>query len=510
MRIKNSIKNIYTGVSSQVVSIIMRFLYRTVFIQILGVTYLGINGLFTNVLLVFSFAELGIGQAIVYSLYKPIANKNKKKICALMELYKKTYQTIGIIILLIGLSFMPFLSYIIKESTKNIDNINLIYILFVINSGVTYFYSYRITFIIVNQKSYMINKVNFVYSIISELIKISILIIFKNYIILLVISSTLTIIKNIYLSELSVRKFPYIKDTAGYKLKKQEKKKIFKNVRALIIYKVGTLSLNSTDNIIISTFVGLATVGLYSNYLVIVKSLTMLVSILFSSLTASIGNLNATENIHKRYFMFNVINLATFWIYSLLSIGIYICINPLIILWIGDKFILNSQTVLIITLNIYVGGMLFSSYNYRQTLGLFIYGKWRPIISAIINLAFSIFLGKRYGLNGILFATIIARMTTNVWYDPYIVHRKGFNKSPIKYYVKYLLYFGGLIFTGLITSFIASLVSINGLLGLMIDALIVVILVNSIFYLIFFKTREFCYLRDVVMSNFFKTNRRNL
>lgn len=506
MRVKSSIKNITTGLIGQMLLMLTNFVTRTVFINILGSTYLGVSGLFGNILSLLSLAELGVGQAITFSLYKPIAQKDSDKINSLMAIYKKIYSFIFLFVLVVGLSLAPFLRYIIKDFDK-IPNITIIYILYVINSAASYLFVYRNTLITASQKNYITHMIAYVFSVAMMILQILLLVLFKNYIVYLVVQISITVLQNIVIAIIAKRIFPELNTKKTKQLEPEEKGKLIKNIKSLMIYKVGTLALNSTDNILISAFVGVVKVGLYSNYHLICNSVTGFLSTIFGNLTASIGNLNAVETNEKKIEMFNIINLATFWLYGVCSICIFCAANPFITAWIGEEYLLSYRELFIIVLNAYVGGMLFAPFNYRQTMGLFVYGKMRPIISAVINIVASVLLGKRFGLEGILWGTIIARGTTNVWFDPYIVFKKGLNSSPKHYYFDYLIKLIILFVTGAISVVVTTAIDGEGMFIVIVKALAAFVITNGVFLLIYGRTHEVDYLKSIV-TNFLKKGRR--
>ena len=499
-RTDNSLKNMATGLLGQVVTLILQFVYRTIFIQILGLTYLSVNGLFTNILKIFSFAELGIGQAIVFSLYKPIRDNDIPKIQALMGLYKKTYMLIGTTIFALGLAFMPFLPAMMSGGAEGVENLYLVYLLFVFDTGITYFFSYHQSFLAANQKQYLMNLTNVVLAVLREVLRIVLVVVTKRYIPMLVFNVFFNVFQNCVHAFRINRMYPFIKNTKNAKLPAAERKEIFKNVRALLIYKVGSLALNSTDNIIISTVVGLTWVGLYSNYQVLVVSVSAFITTIFSSLTASIGNLNAGEDIEHKRQIFKVTNLATFWFYAVASVCFLVALTPTVTVWLGDAWTLDFATVVVICLNIYIGGMLYAPFNYRQTMGLFIYGKWRPIISAVINIVVSILLGYVWGLKGVLAGTAIARLTTNAWFDPYIVYKKGFKRSSAEYFIQYGLLAVLLVISGAIGLLIAQLHIFGGLVDILIHCVLCVVVLSGMYALLFHRTPEFVYIKTVAMS----------
>ena len=498
MRTRNSIINIFTGIVGQIVVTIAGFVARTVFIRVLGSTYLGVSGLFSNILTLLSFAELGIGQAIIFSLYKPIAEQNEDKICALMRLYEKTYRLLFVVVLSIGLIILPFLPYIIKDIDA-IPNIRTIYVLYVLNSALSYLFSYRGTFITASQKNYVINIVYVVSTILMTGCQVAGLLIFKNFFVYLGMQIAFGVFQNIFTYVYSSRKYPFLKRKDVPPLPDAELAGIKKNVGALILYKIGTLALNSTDNIIISAFVGIITVGLYSNYTLLTSTVSGFLSTVFGNITASIGNLNATELNEKRIFIFKVLNLATFWFYSVCAVCLFVCMTPFILAWIGEEYALPLSVSIIVAVNVYIAGMLYAPFNYRQTMGLFVQGKMRPIISAIINIVVSIWFAKLWGLPGVLWGTAVARLTTNVWFDPYLVFKKGLNTSPVPYYVDYIGKFLLFLLMGTACWYISNSITIANIWGVLLKAIASFTVSNFIIIALYHKTEEYQYLKNVVM-----------
>jgi O-antigen/teichoic acid export membrane protein len=505
-RVQKSIYNMITGVIGQVIVLVTGFVVRTVFIRSLGSTYLGISGLFGNILNILSFAELGIGQAIIFSLYKPIAEHDEDKICSLMNLYKQVYHALFWIVLVLGVLILPILPFIIND-IETIPYIRIIYVMYVFNSASSYLFIYKNAFLTANQQNYISTLISYGFSFGTSIIQIIALVVFKNYLLYLGIQISSTIINNIVVAHKVDKLYPFLKRKNISKLDSGEFNTIKNNVKALVIYKIGTLSLNSTDNILISKFVGLVTVGLYSNYLLISQSVTGFLATIFSNLTASIGNLNASESKERQQFMFNVINLATFWLYGVVAICIYNLIDLFIgECWLGENYILGRSSSFIIAFNIYIAGMLFAPFNYRQTMGLFVEGKVRPIISALENVIVSIILGKYFGLNGILWGTAITRLTTNAWYDPYVVCKKGLKVNPFRYFMDYIIKLVILFMTGALCECAINFIMINGIVGWLIKAAITFILCNLIFFAFYCKTKEFKYLLNIAknMKQFIK------
>ena len=497
-RIRNSIKNMASGLLLQMITTVIQFIYRVFFIKLIGVEYLSVNGLFANILTIFSFAELGIGQAIVFSLYKPIAENDVERIKSLMRLYKTTYYCIGGIVFALGILFFPFYRLLLNGGTETLQNLDWIYCLFVFNSGISYFFSYRTSFLNANQKKYVLNLFSTLATIGMYIAQLAVLYFTRAYILVLITQVFFTVMQNAIASLIVGRMYPYLKERAQC-LAKEDARNIIKNIKALIIYKVGTLALNSTDNIIISIFVGTLWVGYYSNYNSLVVSITSFATILFSSLTASIGNVNAIGTTSQKKHIFDITNLATFWVYTCIGTCLYVALNPFVGIFYGQQYVLSKLVVGVIVLNVYIGGMLYAPFNYRQTMGLFVYGKWRPIISAVVNIVVSIILAKRIGLAGVLLGTIIARLTTNGWYDPYIVYKHGLQMSPKKYYFDYLVKLICLCSICMLCDAISQFIRIAGIPGLIVKCLVSMIVANALIIALWRRTKEVAYLKDTML-----------
>lgn len=499
-RTANTAKNALFGLASQILNIILSIISRTVFIYVLGVEYLGINGLFTNILMLLSFAELGIGNAIIYGMYKPLAMDDKEKIKSLMALYEKAYKAIGLFVFIAGLLVIPFMDYIIKDTPNINESITLIYVLFLLNTSLSYLFVYKKSIITADQKNYVVLFYQQLFKLGQTLAQILFLWITGQYLIFLVIQIITTLLDNIYVSRKADQMYPFLKEGKVKSLEKEEKISIFANVKALFLYKFGSVVLNGTDNIIISAIIGITAVGLNSNYVLIISALTAIVGQVMNGFTASVGNLNAVGSNESKERAFNKIFFVSAWMYGFCAVGLYLFLNKLIVLWIGEAFIFSDLVVFAIVLHFYVNSVHFTAYTYRVTMGLFVQGRWAPLAAAVINIVLSLLLGKVYGLAGIFFATSIARLLTTGIVDPILVYRNGFEKSPVKYYVCYFSFAGLFIGLYFLMKLVVSYISIAGLSGFVIEVVVVSILFNVIMAIIFWKYKDFIEIRKAVLS----------
>lgn len=490
-RTQNTIRNVKTGAMVQIVNKLMVFVVRTIFISCLNAEYLGVNGLFTNVLTILSFAELGIGTAIIFNLYKPVAEHDTEKIKSLMKLYQKAYNLIGIIVFVLGLCFIPFMNFIIKEAPNIKENLIFIYILFLFNTSISYFFTYKKSIISAHQKQSVIDKIDSIFYFIKSIVEIIFLILTKNYILFLTIGILSTIIENMVLAFKANKMYPYLKDKDVKPLDKKENKNIFNNVKSLIVYKFGGVIMTGTDNILISTLVNVKTVGYCSNYTMIIQAIKSILSSALNGITASVGNLNAVGDSLKKEKVFYQITFINYLIFSFCSVAFIVLLNPFVKIWLGNDYILGMAIPISLSVSFFIEGLRTPGYTYRTTLGLFEKGKITPYIGAVTNIICSIYLCKLYGVAGIFIATSIAQLVSYSWIDPYLIHKYEFKTPVIKYFKKFVLYFIVFILNSIITFLLCELIKFDGILELICKSIIVCIIPNLFNYLCFCRTDEF-------------------
>jgi O-antigen/teichoic acid export membrane protein len=492
MRTKNSLRNSSFAFGGQLLSVLLSFLTRTIFIRTLDVSYLGVNGLFSSVLSILSFAELGIGTAIIYALYKPVADNEIEKICALMNYYEKAYRIIGMVVALLGLVLVPFLGYLIKGNL-NIPNLTFIYLLFLLNSVASYFFVYKRSIIFVSQNGY-INTINQnTFLVVQNVIQILVLFLAHNFLLYLMVQIICSIVANVLISKKANEMFPYLKKNKQFQLDSLSKKNITKNVIAMMSHKMGSVIVSGTDNLLISSFIGVVWVGIYSNYILIINTVISLLVQIFNAIASSVGNLTALEDKERSYSVFKTLFFANFWFFGFCAVGLGVMINPFIKLWIGEKYIFDYSIVVIIIINFFIYGMRQTSIVYINALGLFWQIKYKSIFEALINLLMTLFFLEvlNMGIYGVLLGTTLSTITTNVWWEPFVVYKYGFNKSLIFYFKNFTIYIliGSINF--LISYWLCGLINYNSWFGLIYRGLICVIVSNGFILLAFYRSSEF-------------------
>lgn len=497
-RTEYSILNIFTGVGGYFLNTVLGFVCRMVFVQCLSADYLGVNGLFTNILTMLSLAELGIGSAIGYALYKPLAENDEEKIASLMKMYATAYCTIGILIFVVGLGLMPFIDLIIQEQPNISESIYLLYALNLFNTASSYFFSYKISLLIAAQRNYIVGGINYAITIVQSMLQMIFLLLYRNYLVYLLLQTAGTFAYNVIVSWVATKQFPFIQKKNIKPLPKDEKRILLGNIRDLMIYKVSSLLVNSTDNILITFFNGLATTGIASNYTLLVNTLNSLLGQIFNGLTASIGNHNASESVEKRYQLFSFLNMMNFWIFGWAGLGILFCSSDLVQLCFGEKYVLSLEIPFVMALNFFTVGMMNAIWTYKHTLGLFHYGRFIQIFTGILNIVFSVLLGSCWGLFGILFATFIARAMTNLWYDPYAVYTHGFGMSPVLYVKKLTKYIIVLLIAAGLCHLSFTLVGGSLLVKTLLKIVLCSVVTNTVFAMAFFRTSEFAMLKHFI------------
>jgi len=502
-RVDNAVRNVFFGIVGNILTLLLGFILRTVFIHALGVTYLGVNGLYTNVLSVLSLAELGIGTAMNYSLYKPAADNDYEKIKSLMQLYKHLYRVIAIIVAILGLILLPFLTHFIKDpGTISINKLYLFYLIFLFNTVSTYFVSYKTSLVNAHQKYYIQSNINVISLFIVLISQIIVLTIFHNYLFYILTAAILGLIQKIYSNRYYNRLYPYLLDKKMIELPKEDKDQIKKNAIALIYHKIGEISINQTDYIIISSFISIATVGLLTNYNLIITSIIGIVNIIFNSVRSGFGNLIATENKEKQYLLFKVYRFLAFWMYSFVIVALLILTTPFITLWIGKDMTIHYSVLLIIMIDYYFKGYRTVLDNFKSAAGIFEADKYISMLQGAVNLVVSILLVKLIGLEGVFIGTVLSGLIAN-FTKPFIIYKVIFNKKVETYYKDSIRYtFALSVVYGILIFIKNNILSEITIRSFIIMLFFVIIIPNLCFYLFFSRREEFQYLFSIIKSSY--------
>lgn len=437
-RSKRTAQNLSVGVIYQFVNMILAFVSRTVFIRTLGDEYLGLNGIFGDVLTLLSMADLGFNTAMAYSFYKPLADNDEEKIAELVAFYKKIYNTIALVVLGLGLCCIPFLRLIVNTE-KQIDHLEIYYLFSLAGVVTSYLFVYKTTLLTADQKDFKVVNIRMYTSVIKVALQIVTLFLWKNYILYLAIGTCMGILTNLIASKKAEAEYPYIKDLKDKKSNDKDLTgSIVENMKSVFIYKVSTTVFSATDNIIISVVINTAMVGLYSNYLLLSQKLLLMEQILFSAMTASIGNVIAKENADKRYKVFQTIQSISFIFCGIITTCYCLLAGDLIRIWLGEDHMLPLSLVAAVSVNTFLACALQPLWSYRDASGLYKKTKYIMLVATVENIVLSVILGKIIGVAGIIFASAIARLTTYFWVEPKLLYKEYFERSSRSYFISML------------------------------------------------------------------------
>lgn len=444
-RTKNTVRNVFWGVMQKIVYILGPFVVRTVLIHVLAAEYSGLSSLFTSILSILSLTELGFSNAIVYSMYKPVAEDDKRKICALLNLYRKAYRYIGLIILAVGLALTPLLPLLISGSVPADINLYVLYWIYLFNTVISYFlFAYKTSLLSAYQREDVVSRNTLISNIILYGFQVFVLAAFRNYYLYVLLIPLTTIILNILNNHEVDLLFPDYKP-AG-RISTEERQELKKNLIGLMIWKVGGAMRNTFDSIVISAYLGLTVVAIYNNYFYILSGVTTMLGVISSSITADVGNKIARENEDDNYADFMKFHFMYMWIAGWCTVCMLCLYQPFMRLWMGERLMFPDWMVPLFCYYFWMMKQGDINNVYYQAAGLWWYGRWRSIVEAAMNLTLNLVLGYYWGVTGILLATIIS-FTIISFYASGIVYWRYFQHHRYSQFLLINLAF--LVITGL-------------------------------------------------------------
>lgn len=491
MRFQKSIKNLLVSWLGQVVYIVINLFARRIFVNTLGIEILGVSGLFSNILSFLSFAELGIASAVGYSLYKPLAENDIESIQKIMYFFKLAYQGIGCLILVIGTCLIPTLDTLVP-AVSGINSAYVYYELFVINTAVSYFYTYKATLIEANQDRYLKIANHYFWVCLLGIIQIISLYYFQNYIIFLMLQVTFTLIENICVSKIADKQFPYLKVSKKQLPSKKILTEIGRNVIGTSLNKAGSVLVTATDNILISRFVGLIATGFYSNYTYVTNGIWQILIQIYAAIQSGIGDLNIREGTEYVKKIYKEIIFVSFIVFYFGFLVLLVCMQDIILIWIGETSILDISIVYVCLYNFLISGIRSANITFINALGLYWKGKYRVIIEGILNFILSVILGKYYGLIGVLLGTTISGIVTGFILEPYILCKHGFQSKVWFVWIPFLKYITHAVVFSTITEVICSSIAYQNIfITLFIKLIICFMVYFSSIYAVYKRTYEF-------------------
>lgn len=490
--IKNAKRNIAFGVINKLVMMVCPFITRTVIRYILGVHYLGLDSLFASIISVLSLSELGFSSAVVYHLYKPVAEGNVKKVNSLLNFYKKAYRVIGCIILLVGLLLIPFLPKLIKGEYPNELSLWKLYIIYLANTCVSYFMcAYLTSIITVYQRDDINSSRNSIVTILLTVFRIALLVLTKNYYCYIIALPLFTIINNLWIAKVVKKQFPQYKCEGT--LDSEELSSIKRLVTGTFVQRACSVTRNSLDSICISMMIGLTMTGIYNNYFYIATSITATMTIVINSFTGGIGNHVTLKNKDENFREMQSMDFIYLWLSGWCSICLLCLYQPFMKIWMGDKMLLSNLSVCLICAYFYLLKLGDVRSLYTAANGLWWEQRWRAITETIMNLVLNFTLGYLWGVNGIILATIISLFLCNYIWATRILFKEYYNIDYLKvHYKSQATYALSTLFIAVLTFLIVNTVSLeNSIVCLLIKAAICIVLPNIMYYMLFRKNEMF-------------------
>lgn len=504
-RTQNVLRNASTMLSTYIITIVVSFVARSVFIHQLGEQYLGLNGVFSSILSMLSISDLGMESVFAFLLYKPLARKDEDLTRNLIALFRKVYLLVGSFVFVSGMLVLPFLPKIIGEQGNGLSHVTIIYLIMLVNVAASYLFTYNRTILDANQKNYVITTVTFFVNISVNVLQIVFLYVINSmvvYVSLLLIS---TIITNVILSRKVLREYPYLKQLPDRSnLTPKDKKTLIQNTVGGMSNKLGSIVVFASDNILLSIFVNLSMVGLYSNYTLIMNSLTSLIQKVLGTVTASVGNLSV-ESPERGFHIYKSLNFYLTMLTFFVAPQLLTVLRPLVTWWLGSNYVLSQYVVLLIVANFVLQVSRLSSLTYIDAYGLQWVQKWKSVIEAILNILFSLIALKIFnlGLAGILWGTILSTLLFVSWYEPYIVLKYAFNMSlrlRIKNIVLTLFEKVWCIVPTVIAWHMMHYVNGTGIISIIKLIFLNSLIILIVFTLIFFKHKEVHNIRNLLMK----------
>ena len=499
-RLENTKRNIIFGLAGKIVQLLFKFLLRTAVIYIFGVAYLGLDALFLNVLSVLCIAELGISNAVCYALYKPFAQSEETKLRAYITLYRRIYRILGWVVLFLGLCFLPCLKYIIHLDRAIDMDYRLAYVIFLLNAVISYWFgAYTQVLFIADQKTRIVDNIKNLFYVITVVMEVLAIIIFKNYYIYLIIMVAGSLSANLAVYTFAKRRYQILlkgKET----LSEAEFHELKRNITAMALMKLSSVIYTSSDNILISSLVGTVMVGYYSNYAYVVSAVTGIISLIFNGAVASIGNVNIAEKPEKKKLFFKRMLFLNYAVYGFCYVCMFVLFSDLIRVWAGEAYVFLQDVTQLICLLFLISGLNHTCAVYNDACGLFWKIRYRALGTAGVNIFLSFILGKQYGLPGILAATIFSYFLTTFIVDPKVIYRTVFKQSSGEFYRWYALSLGKSWVIGLAVKRMLCFIIVRTWWSLIIKIFLCAAVTAGLFFMTSYRSQESRYFRELIKN----------
>lgn len=492
-RTRKSFYNVITSVVTYAGMLVTAFAVQKALVETMGSDYNGINGLFSSIISMMSLADLGIGTAIIYHMYRPVAEKDREKINALLRFYKRCYIGISGVVLLIGIAVVFFLPLLVGN-VEIPDSIYLIYVLFLADCLSSYFLAYKKSLLYADLMNYIPDAIYFLVYMVQNALQIYVLAAFQNYILFLIVKTMGKCISNLLISLYIRKKYPFTAEKSVSPIEKEVREDIVTKVKGLLCHKLGRMLVTGSDSIVLTGVLGIRVMSLYTNYHLVISGIMALLNKIFETLTNSVGNFLLDSDQERRLDIYRKIDFINFWFFGCVAAGMYAVLQPLITLWMGEDFLFDKTVVFVLVVSFYLEGMRASVNTFKEAAGIFHEDRRIPIIESVTNLAVSIALARLLGTAGVFLGTIISTAVSYLYSYPKYVCKPLFGMTYGRYVamtVKRLAVL--LVILGITEYCTAAMEQWNLWARLLCAGTSAVIIFHVIFLMLYGRSREFCY-----------------
>lgn len=489
-RVSNSAKNVFVAWGGQALSVLGSFAVRTVFVACLAQEYVGLESLFASVLTILSLADLGIGSAIVYALYEPLAKEDVEVVKSLMRLFRRAYILIGVTIIAIGALLAPHIGLLVGDDAPNISLLEVYFFCFVLNTGISYFFSYQGSLLYADQKGYVVYLIQYAFQFMLSVAQIAVLLLTKDYLLFLICMLLSTLFQNICIAAAANHRYPYLKEKDVRPIDKNLLRNIEKNLVALIIHRLAGVAAAPTSNIVITTCINLATTSLYGNYLLITNALSRVMDRLFDSIIASVGNLSVEASEERQREVFNTTFFINAILYTAVTGGFLCGCNAFVAVWLGDEWLFPSYVVVLIALMFYIRGLRSAGQVFTSAYGLYWHTKWKAVLEMIFIPLMSVVLVGPLGIAGVLAANILSLLCISIMFEAWAVCKHGIHQPLHLFVGRFALYFAAGIAALAAAFTLCETLPLTGLLAFVVKGFIGVCTPVAMYLIAFGRTRE--------------------
>lgn len=496
-RVKNTVRNSIVGMGGYVLSAVMSFVGRMVFIRQLGVEYLGVAGLYSNILSVLALSDLGLYTVMVYSLYKPLAEEDHERISVLIRFYKKLYLIVAAAVTGLGLLCVPFLPFLVKDTALSNGELVVYYLLILANSVSSYFAISKTTLIRADQHANIIQGVTSASTFCMHLTQMLLLLVFQNYTLYLTLPILFTLLQNLILTKIADKKYPYLKSVnKALSVDREVKASIWSNLKATFLYKFGNTLINSTANILISVLLGTVIVGYYNNYYAVITLVNGVLSILITSVLASIGNFNATQTPERKFELFKALLLVFYIIGGFCAACYFAIFDDFISFWIGREFVLDDAFLIALVVKCTVICISNPLWMVRESSGVFTSVRYVMLVAAGLNIVISIVAARFLGLAGIFWGTSLAHLLTLFWYEPKMLCKLVFHVPSAKYWQNLVKLIFAML-PGCFCGWLLHSLFTTNVFFMALKVLLCALATGLSFFALFYKTSEFRWMLEL-------------